>query len=333
MFQNLGTIYLEKRVVKVDTFPIGVDIHYLSSVRDNPESRDLYLQIRENFSGKKIILSVDRLDYTKGIYNRLLAYERFLEENRDWAGKVVLYIVVVPSRTDVEHYQKMKRWIDELVGRINGKFGSSDWVPVIYHYKFLKPEHLVGLYNSTDIALVTPIRDGMNLVAKEYIASRSDNTGVLILSEMAGASHELGEAIIVNPNNIEEMVEAIRKALEMPVEEQQRRVLRMKWRVNRYNVFRWGEDFVKSLIDISEFQQKISRTMYIMHRQSILTDYKNGRKRVIFLDYDGTLVPFVTNPDNITPDKELLDIITKLSVQKNTSLYIISGRPRHILDI
>jgi trehalose 6-phosphate synthase/phosphatase len=166
------------------------------------------LKIRHTLKFEKIILSIDRLDYTKGILNRLQGYEIFLQNNPRWIEKIILILRVIPSRIGVKHYRKMKKQIDEFVGRINGKFGSISWAPISYQYGFLPFNPLVALYSVSDVILVTPLRDGMNLISKEYIACRIDKTGVLILSEMAGSSKELTESIIINPNNKEEIAEA-----------------------------------------------------------------------------------------------------------------------------
>ena len=157
----------------------------------------------------KVILSIDRLDYTKGIINRLRGFELFLKRRSEWQGKVIMVLVVVPSRTKVEHYQQMKRQIDEIVGRINGRCGKMNWMPILYHYKYLPLSQLIALYSLSDVALVTPLRDGMNLIAREYVAAKRNGRGVLILSEMAGASKEMGEALIINPNDMEEIAWAL----------------------------------------------------------------------------------------------------------------------------
>lgn len=329
---NFGTIYHNNRVIKIDTFPIGIDYEKINSLTKDPDVIKTYNKIKENFSDKKIILSVDRLDYTKGIINRLQSFEKFLEINPDWHEKVILYIIVVPSRTDVEHYQKMKRKIDEYIGRINGKYSRSTWIPVVYHYRYFDFKRLTALYMASDICLVTPLRDGMNLVAKEYIASRENDSGVLILSEMAGASQELGEAIIVNPNSIDEMSDAIKSALEMPAEEQQKRIARMRWRIKRYNVFRWGDDFIKKIFEMREIKRDIGNILLFRSEDKIHNEYIRARKRLLLIDYDGTLVPYYSNPEDAVPDSELLAILSKLSKDRKNDVFIISGRTRNILN-
>ena len=222
---NLGQISTNNRLIKVETFPMGINFKKFSAAAlHDPVVEQARLQLREQFTNVKVIFSIDRLDYSKGILQRLQGYEKFLEMYPQWNEKVVLVLVVAPSRINIGDYQLMKYQIDEHVGRINGKFGKIHWTPIVYQAQSLTFEPLVALYSISDIALVTPLRDGMNLIAKEYVASRADSTGVLILSKMAGASAELGEAILVNPNHVEEIAEAIDEALEMPIEKQIQRM-------------------------------------------------------------------------------------------------------------
>src|SRR5690606_11024038 len=179
---------------------------------------------RSNVGTENIIISIDRLDYSKGIPQRLQAFELFLERYPEFHGKVTLVMLVVPSRDAVEKYKELKEEVDELVGRINGKYSDINWNPIQYFYRSLPLDVLSAFYRMANVALVTPMRDGMNLVCKEYVASKLDQKGVLILSEMAGASKELSDAILINPNNINRIVTAIHQALTMPEEEQETRI-------------------------------------------------------------------------------------------------------------
>jgi trehalose 6-phosphate synthase/phosphatase len=330
---NMGQVYLKGRLAGVDTFPMGIDFKKYNAAAMSPEVGEKSRELKTRLKDSKLILSVDRLDYSKGILNRLEAYEIFLENNIDWREKVVLLLVVVPSRIGLEHYQKIKKRIDEMVGRINGKFGSLNWSPILYQYRFLPLNELSALYRSSDVALITPMRDGMNLIAKEYLASRSDGTGVLILSEVAGAAGELGESIIVNPNDLEEVVAGLKKALEMSEHEQVNRNQIMRQRLARYDVVRWASDFLKKLHSIRESQAKsdsklFSRTM----TDDFVKDYQNASNRLILLDYDGTLVPFVMRLEDARPGKELLDALNRLSRTSSVDLVVASGRDRKTLD-
>lgn len=330
---NMGSIILGNHVVKVDTFPMSIQFNKFKTTANSPEVQKKKGKLRKTLDGYKVILSIDRLDYTKGLINRLQSYELFLEKNEQWHRKVILLLVVVPSRVGVEHYQQMKREIDELVGRINGRFGGIDWAPISYQYRYLPYSSLVTLYSVSDIALITPLRDGMNLVAKEYIACRTDKTGVLILSEMAGASKELGEAILINPNNKEEVADALVAALEMPHEEQIRRNQVMQDRLSRYDVVRWADDFVQELLTVREEQKKLDTKVLSSHmREYLLSDLNKARRRLVFLDYDGTLVPFASSPQIAKPYEDVLRILRRLSADSKNEIVLISGRDKETLQ-
>jgi trehalose 6-phosphate synthase/phosphatase len=245
-----NALRVEQRTVRVGAFPISIDFQRFATALERPAVQQELQLIRERLAGQKAIISVDRLDYSKGLLNRLQGYAIFLERNQQWHGRVTLILVVVPSRIGVEHYQLMRQQIDEAVGRINGHYSSVHWSPVIYQYRYLPFDPLTALYAASDVALITPLRDGMNLVAKEYVATRVDQTGVLILSEMAGAAKELTEAIIINPNNREEIAAAIGTALEMPHEDQVRRNDAMQAGLRRYDVVAWANDFIEALLAV-----------------------------------------------------------------------------------
>ena len=329
---NMGQVITNDRLVKVDTFPMGIDFD-----RFNNSHAEVNLELDKldslKRSGQKIIFSIDRLDYVKGITNRLEAFEMFLEQNPQWHHKVILILVVAPSRTEVEQYQHMKREIDELVGRINGKFGNIEWSPISYQYRFMNFSSLAAMYKISDVALVTPFRDGMNLVAKEYVASKTNNDGVLILSEMAGASKELGEAIIVNPNSIAEISDAIKKALEMPPEEIARRNQTMQDRLRTYDIFRWGDDFITELLLTKEEQKTFELKFLGPHKKDLLESYNNSSQRLIFLDYDGTITPFTASPKiSGGPDEKVLKILRSLTEDPKNEIVIISGRRKEDLQ-
>ncbi len=204
---KLGQLLLDRRIVKVGAFPMGVDFRRFHGAALSPEVQQEKQQLRKSLGETKIVLSVDRQDYSKGIIHRLEGYQSLLEKQPQWRGKVTLLMIVVPSRIGIQDYKGTKTHLEELVGKINGRFGAIDWTPIIYQYRSVPFETLAALYAMSDVALVTPLRDGMNLVAKEYIASRTDKTGVLILSEMAGAARELADAILINPNHREEIAD------------------------------------------------------------------------------------------------------------------------------
>lgn len=326
---DLGNIYLPNRMVKVDTFPMGIDFQKFFTTAGSPEIKKEKEKSWHLLKEVTTVLSIDRLDYTKGIINRLQGYELFLKQNPQWQKKVSLVMVVVPSRVGVEDYQKIKKQIDELVGKINGEFGSVDWTPIIYLYKFISFDPLVALYSASDIALITPLRDGMNLIAKEYVASRTDGTGVLIISEMAGASKELAEAIVINPYNVDEIATALKIALEIPKEEQVHRTHIMQGRLTRYDVIRWANDFLDQLsAGIDRHKNLRCRFLSSSDRSCLVRDFIQAKQRAVLLDYDGTLVPFNADPKQAKPDPPLMNILTDLSSDARTNLVIISGRDK-----
>jgi trehalose 6-phosphate synthase/phosphatase len=329
---HMGRIALPYHVVKVETFPMGIDFERFARASTHEETEKEKTSLRSTLGSSKVILSVDRLDYTKGIINRLQGYEFFLDTYPEFRGKVVLIALVVPSRIGVDQYEMMKKQIEEYVGRINGRFGSVGWTPVIYQYKHLSIHPLSALYGISDVALVTPLRDGMNLIAKEYIASRTDGTGVLILSEMAGASKELGEALIVNPNDRSEIASALKEALLMPVEDQKRRNASMQERLRRYDVVRWASDFVGNLADMKSIQEDFNAKLLTQkERNSFLRAYASSTRRLLLLDYDGTLVPFARRPQLAIPPPTLLSTLNRLSSDTQNSIVLISGRDRGTL--
>jgi len=328
-----GLIYPDNRVVKVDAFPMGIDYERYHNAVNSPATQKEIRSLRNKLHDRKIIVSIDRLDYTKGLLQRLEAFDLFLEEHPQYREKVTLIVVAVPSRTNVRQYQELKQQVDERVGRINGRHGAIGWTPVWYLYRSLPFEMLTALYYIADIALVTPLRDGMNLIAKEFVATKTDGKGVLILSEMAGAAAELGEAVIVNPNNIDRVKEGIQQALDMPEEEVASRLKTMQQRLKRYDVRRWANDFMEGMVHIRVVQKRMDAKSLTKHlRSRMIHEYNNARKRLLLLDYDGTMIPFANTPEQAVPDKRLLSILEALAHDPRNDVVIISGRDRNTLE-
>jgi len=330
---TLGNVRVGNRVIKIDAFPMGIDYEKYSQAINNASVKRELEKIIQKVGKRKIIISIDRLDYTKGIIQRLEAFDLFLSKNPEYKGKVTLIIVAVPSRTGVEDYKALRNHLEQLIGRVNGEHGAIGYVPVWYLYRFMPFAKLMALYNAADVALVTPLRDGMNLIAKEFIATKTDGRGVLILSEMTGAASELGEALIVNANNKAEIMQAIKQALEMPLLEQFERNKLMQERLKRYDVLRWSSDFVNALCDIKKTQQKLSvRKLSQSTRQKLICDYTKSQKRLFLLDYDGTLVGFRGNPKQAGPDDEIMTLLQNLSSNSKNNVVIISGRDKATLS-
>ncbi|MGD9401993.1 MAG: bifunctional alpha,alpha-trehalose-phosphate synthase (UDP-forming)/trehalose-phosphatase [bacterium] len=330
---SFGDISVGGRTVKVDAFPMGIDYQKFSGAERDRKVQKEIKRIRDKVGERKVVLSIDRLDYTKGIPERLEIFDMFLDKYPEYREKVTMILVAVPSRTGVEHYRMLKRRLDELIGRINGKYGTLDWMPVWYLYRSLPFNMMVALYNVADICLVTPLRDGMNLIAKEFIASKEDGTGVLILSEMAGAAKELGEALIVNPNNKEEIVEAMRTAFTIPPEEQVVRNKVMQDRLSRYSIAGWVDDFMDCLAKAKARQHETGVIRLTdKKRERLRAAYHDASDRLILLDYDGTLVPFVDRPEKASPDPEILDILKAFACVEGNEVVLVSGRDRDTLE-
>ena len=322
-----------ERQIVVEAFPMGIDFDKFSNLTAFNDVQREVEYFRAGKEDMKVILSIDRLDYSKGILERLKALELLLQTHPEYINKIELYMIVVPSRDTVPQYRDLREQIDQFVGNLNARYRSINWIPVNYFYRSFPIEVLSALYSTSDICLVTPMRDGMNLVSKEYVASRNNNDGVLILSEMAGASKELTDAIIVNPNNMGDIMEAIVMALKMPLEEQQIRMKAMRDIVEKFNVKHWVNNFILRLNEVKDSQHSLlTKHAVNLINENITKRYHETDKRVLFLDYDGTLVDFAGNIDDASPDEELYSLIEKLTADASNSVVIISGRRNETLE-
>jgi alpha,alpha-trehalose-phosphate synthase [UDP-forming] len=244
--RELQLVRFEKREIRLGHFPIGIDFGSFEKGAMPEAVAHRSQQLRANFPDSQLILGVDRLDYSKGIPERLRAFRDALERHPELRGRVVLIQVVVPSRVEIPRYNEFKQRIDRLVGDINGRFSTSNWLPVQYHFRCLDHDDLLAHYRGCDIAFVTPLKDGMNLVAKEYCACRTDENGVLILSQFAGAAEQLKPgALLVNPYDVEEMADAVLQAFRMSEAERSARMKRMRRVVRDENVFWWVDSFLR----------------------------------------------------------------------------------------
>ena len=330
---DIDRVQLSEREVRLGVFPMGIDAASFSALAEDPAVLAEVAALRADES-VRLLVGVDRLDYTKGIPRRLLSYEKLLQTHPELCEKVRLVQVAVPSRTGVGAYQEFRALVDGLVGRINGDFGTPRWVPVHYIYRALSNPELVALYRAADVLLVTPLRDGMNLVAKEFVASRTDGDGVLVLSEFAGASWELPEAVQVNPYDIDGMAESTYRALMMGIEERRTRLAPLRARVETYDVHHWAATFLQQLEAITQ------RSPLPVHatagpaaaRQALLERLHETEDLLLLIDYDGTLVPYTPTPELARPDKALLELIEELARRPRTELHIVSGRTREALE-
>ncbi len=328
---SLNTVTAEDVYSRADAFPISIDFNKFHDAVLLPETEKFISRIRKQKRDRLLIFSVDRLDYTKGFLNRLSAFELFLERYPGMRGRVIFNMVMVPSRDTIVRYQEMKKEIEATVGRINGKYGTLDWNPIIYQYRSLKFNELVALYSHSDVGLLTPLRDGMNLVAKEYVAAQHKRAGMLILSELAGAAAEMGESVLVNPSDIGQMADAIHEALTMKDDEKHKRLEAMKNRIRDYDVFSWADDILRTIVKVKDDRESYRiRLINQDIEDGIITSFCKSSSPVLFLDYDGTLVPIRELPELAVPETKLVDLTVRLA--SVTDLVIISGRNRDFLD-
>jgi trehalose 6-phosphate synthase/phosphatase len=338
---NFNTINNEGREVVVNTFPMGIDFEKFQAVSKTHSEIDKsqYGEIRKQLSSHrehtngKLILSIDRLDYTKGILNRIEAFEIFLQRFPEYHEKIRLVMVIVPSRSEVSHYKQLKKKTDESIGRVNGLFSTVNWTPIWYYYRSFEFNDLIDLYRECEIGMVTPLRDGMNLVAKEFLATKIDSKGILILSELAGASKELHHALLVNPFDTLSLSDAIHEAINMSDAEQVERNKPMRERIRRYDIHEWSKRFMKELGAISERVSE-DQTVKIKSKEqnTILQSFNLAKNRLLLLDYDGTLTGFHVNHKKAIPSEKLLKTIKVLSENNSTNVVIISGRSSDFLE-
>jgi len=333
MEHSLSRLTMGSRMVKVDAFPMGIDYEKYSSGPTTSAVRQEMEAVAKAAAGCKLMVSIDRLDYTKGIPQRVEAFDAFLSEYPQYRGKVKLLLLAVPTRTDVPDYAALREQVERLIAKVNGQYATIEWEPIRYLFRAVPFEQLCAFYASADIALVTPLRDGMNLIAKEFIAARADESGVLILSEMAGAASELGEALIVNSNDQHEVVEAMKKAIEMPLEEQRARNRAMQRRLKRYDIFRWANDFMQSLADTIEASKSLQTVRFSKTEMEGLKEaYVRGRRRLFLLDCDGTVPTFAGEAGKAAADRELLGVLGQLASDRRNSVVLVSGRDRDTLE-
>lgn len=326
-----GGLTRRGRVVQVSDFPIGIDYVKFNQATHEKVVKAELASLRRKYYGKKVILTVDRLDPTKGFIERLEAYRTFLRETPELSGKVVMIMLAVPSREEVDAYAKLKVDVEELVKEINKEFGSKLWKPIVYMYKSVPFEYLSALYQLADVGFVAPIKDGMNLVAKEYVASQSGrNNGILILSQTAGAAQELKEALFVNHARPRSLVNALKESMTMPPKELKRRVDSLQDTISTNTIQAWAGDFMKTLEKPISGQKVPPLTK--LRQENLLRNYQGALKRLILLDYDGVLTPFRSDPNKAAPSPETIKILKKISAQKGNTVAVVSGRSKQDLE-
>jgi trehalose 6-phosphate synthase/phosphatase len=325
---QMDRVQVGNRIVHLRALPIGISTDEWDqlSTQDKGVAKRI-AELEDRHKGRKLILSVDRLDYTKGIPERLRTLRRLLKANPSWRGKVTLVQIAVPSRERVPAYAELRRKVAELVGEVNGDFGTSEWQPVVYIRRAINKPELAALYTAADVAWVGPLRDGMNLVAKEYVACQHERPGVLVLSEFAGAAQELGEALRINPYDQAGTADAIIRALEMDEPARFERMSALHERVQRNDAVAWAESFISSLAEATETSRSSARRdRPAPDPIDVRAAFDGAAHRTILLDYDGTLVPLASRPQDATPPAELLRVLKKLASLDETTVAIVTGR-------
>jgi trehalose 6-phosphate synthase/phosphatase len=331
---EIDRVRVADREVRLGVFPMGVDAAELSTRAASEDVERECLRIRQDVGDRQIVLGVDRLDYTKGIPRRLTAIERLLDRHPDLRDRIRFVQVAVPSRENIDSYRRFKRQVEEEVGRINGKCGTTASMPVHYLHRSVNEVELAALYRTADVMLVTPLRDGLNLVAKEFVASRLDERGVLLLSEFAGAATELDGAVTVNPYDVDAVADRLHRALSMSIDEQRARMRRLRQQVTQHDVSAWAESFLQCLEAARPRHTgppAISRPEPAL--ATLLTTTLETSAVRLLLDYDGTLVPIARSPELAAPDDEVLSLLAGLAASADRiRVEIVSGRPRETLE-
>jgi trehalose 6-phosphate synthase/phosphatase len=331
---RMDRVQIDGRFVHLEALPIGiVPEDFTGPLDHSPVVRRSLEDLRRRFAGRKLLLAVDRLDYTKGIPERLRTFRRLLERAPGLRGRVVLIQVAVPTRERIPLYSKLHREVNELVGEINGELGAPDWTPVVYIRRSIPRAELVALYAASDVAWVTPLFDGMNLVAKEYVASQRGGEGVLLLSEFAGAAAEMGEAFLVNPYDEERTAAILERVLGLPADERAERMAALHSRVMRNNAMAWSERFITALRQAALTRRsgggEMPRPLPVAE---VTAAHRRAAERLLLLDYDGTLVSFAARPRDAAPSRELVDLLARLAAQGHQRVALVSGRPRADLE-
>ncbi|HEX7368486.1 MAG TPA: bifunctional alpha,alpha-trehalose-phosphate synthase (UDP-forming)/trehalose-phosphatase [Candidatus Saccharimonadales bacterium] len=325
-------VILSNRVVRVTDFPMGIDYDKYEKARRSWEVTRAYWRLKQKYRGQKVILTVDRLDPAKGLVERAEAYRTLLSENQGLRGKVTMIMLVVPSRVSVPEYKALKQTLEDVVNSTNKTFGTPRWQPIEYMFTALPFHEVTALYRRADIAFIAPLRDGMNLVAKEYLASQPRQHGVLILSQTAGAAQELREAIMVDPAEPDSLVQGLYKALAMPRREFKRRVRHMQKHLSSATVQVWAGNFMKSLRKDPALSPVRTWNLNPRRQRELIQDFRRAHTRLLLLDYDGVLMTFHRDFRESEPSPRLHNLLLRLSKLEHTRTVVISGRPRQDLE-
>ncbi|MDH5720050.1 MAG: bifunctional alpha,alpha-trehalose-phosphate synthase (UDP-forming)/trehalose-phosphatase [Spirochaetia bacterium] len=334
---DILSVEYENRKVQLGVFPVSIDTQKFISKSQTSEVKNLVKQIKKEAAGKKLILGVDRLDYIKGVDLKLDIFQKTLEMYPELRGKISLLQIAIPTRSDVDEYISLKNNIDRKIGEINGNYGTTNYVPVKYIYNSVDFNTLVSLYGASDVLLISSKRDGMNLVALEYIVSQTkDNPGVVLLSEFTGAASNLSHIISINPWNTENSASKLYDALDLKPEEKWDMLKPMISYLEKYTATKWAQTFLTELENCPVSSPKKISTIQKEQNQykfpeNLVESLKN-KKIIIFLDYDGTIVAIKDNPEDAVLESVEKKLLKRAASLKNTTLIIISGRSQNFLS-
>jgi trehalose 6-phosphate synthase/phosphatase len=331
---RINEIAIGNRAVRLEALPIGIapDEYTGLLAKDQVTARH-YEEFVSNYKGQRVIVAIDRLDYTKGVPERLRSFRDLLGFSPELKEKVTLIQVAVPTREGIDTYQDLRTEVNQLIGEINGKLGTSTWTPVVYINRSIERQELVALYRFADVCWVGSLRDGMNLIAKEYVACKAEGDGVLVLSEFAGAAAEMGEALLINPFDEDRTARVVARALTLEDDERRSRMRALHQRVVRNDVFHWGHRFLEVLEEsVSCRADDADSQARPLPTAEIRDAYAKARRRLLVLDYDGTLVPFANIPQRAAPTPDLLRVLSTLAADPNNTVAIVSGRRSRDLD-
>jgi trehalose 6-phosphate synthase/phosphatase len=330
---KINEIALGSRLVRLEALPIGIAPEEYTALLDSDETTTHYAEWVSRYEGRKVLLAVDRLDYTKGVPERLRAYARLLRCSAEFREKVILIQIAVPTREGIGTYQDLRTEVNQLVGEVNGKLGTPDWTPLVYINRSIERAELVALYKLADVCWVGSLRDGMNLVAKEYVACKADGEGVLVLSEFAGAAAEMGEALLINPFDEDRTASAVERALSLDESERRYRMKVLHSRVLRNDVFKWGDRFLTLLQEAVAARGRYADTQpKRLLPAAVHAAYMRASRRLLILDYDGTLAPLADQPKLAGPPGAVVRLLAGLAADPHNCVALTSGRQAESLD-
>ncbi|MBS0351084.1 MAG: bifunctional alpha,alpha-trehalose-phosphate synthase (UDP-forming)/trehalose-phosphatase [Proteobacteria bacterium] len=325
---KLDEILYQNRRIKVIAQPLGVDIKSIKKSITKNHQQQTVLQLAREIGNRTVLLGIDRLDYTKGLPQRLMAFRQLLHQFPEHIGKVILIQICVPTRSDILRYIHLRAEVEQLVGQINGEFGAPGYTPVQYLYRSFNENEIMAFYRLARIAIVTPLRDGLNLVCKEYVAVREDEDGILILSEMAGAAAEMGEALLINPYDINQFTQALHQGLTMDVKERHQRLAKLRARIIKNDNIFWLQNFIQNWQATVKRNHTHSVLLQVQGFNNLINRIEPTKRCFIFLDYEVTLAPGSSQFDQSTPSLENVELIDQLASIEQLEFTLLTHRSR-----